>query len=69
MKKQSRTVRRRRQSTSPSPRHLPLVEILIDTQGISRPDVRSCWFNSTRPSSRALCEPPRCGLVGYKGHA
>ena len=32
MKKQSRTVRRRRQSTSPSPRHLPLVEILIDTQ-------------------------------------
>ena len=32
MKKPSRTVRRRRQSTSPSPRHLPLVEILIDTQ-------------------------------------
>ena len=32
MKKQSRTVPRRRQSESPSVRHLPLVEILIDTQ-------------------------------------
>ena len=32
MKKQSRTVARRRQSVSPSPRHLPLVDILIDTQ-------------------------------------
>ena len=34
MKKQSRTVPRRRQSESPSVRHLPLVEILIDTQPI-----------------------------------
>ena len=32
MKKQSRTVPRRRQSVSPTPRHLPLVEILIDAQ-------------------------------------
>ena len=32
MKKQSRTVARRRQSESPAPRHLPLVEILVDTQ-------------------------------------
>ena len=32
MKQQSRTVPRRRQSESPSVRHLPLVEILIDTQ-------------------------------------
>ena len=32
MKKQSRTVSRRRQSVSPTPRHLPLVDILIDTQ-------------------------------------
>ena len=32
MKKQSRTVPRRRQSGSPTPRHLPLVDILIDTQ-------------------------------------
>ena len=32
MKKQSRTVPRRRQSVSPTPRHLPLVDILIDTQ-------------------------------------
>ena len=31
MKKQSRTVPRRRQSVSPTPRHLPLVDIL-DTQ-------------------------------------
>ena len=32
MKQQSRTVPRRRQSASPAPRHLPLVEILVDTQ-------------------------------------
>ena len=32
MKKQSRTVPRRRQSVSPTPRHLPLVDILIDAQ-------------------------------------
>ena len=32
MKKQSRTVPRRRQSESPAPRHLPLVDILVDTQ-------------------------------------
>ena len=32
MKKQSRTVPRRRQSVSPTPRPLPLVDILIDTQ-------------------------------------
>ena len=32
MKKQSGTVPRRRQSVSPTPRHLPLVDILIDTQ-------------------------------------
>ena len=32
MKKQSRTVPHRRQSVSPTPRHLPLVDILIDTQ-------------------------------------
>ena len=32
MKKQSRTVPRRRQSVSPTPRYLPLVDILIDTQ-------------------------------------
>ena len=32
MKQQSRTVTRRRQSASPAPRHLPLVEILVDTQ-------------------------------------
>ena len=32
MKQPSRTVPRRRQSVSPTPRHLPLVDILIDTQ-------------------------------------
>ena len=32
MKQQSRTVTRRRQSESPSVRHLPLVEILMDTE-------------------------------------
>ena len=32
MQKPSRTVPRRRQSVSPTPRHLPLVDILIDTQ-------------------------------------
>ena len=32
MKQQSRTVARRRPSASPAPRHLPLVEILVDTQ-------------------------------------
>ena len=32
MKKPSRTVPRRRQSVSPTPRHLPLVDILIHTQ-------------------------------------
>ena len=31
MKKQSRTVPRRRQSVFPTPRHLPLVDILVDT--------------------------------------
>ena len=37
MKKQSRTVPRRRQSVSPTPRHLPLVDILIDTQARKLP--------------------------------
>ncbi len=32
MRKQSRTVPRHRQSESPVPRHLPLVDILVDTQ-------------------------------------
>ena len=32
MKQPSRTVPRRRQSVSPTPRYLPLVDILIDTQ-------------------------------------
>ena len=32
MKQPSRTVPHRRQSVSPTPRHLPLVDILIDTQ-------------------------------------
>ena len=32
MKKQSRTVVRRDQSDSPGQRHLPLVDILVDTQ-------------------------------------
>ena len=36
MKQQSRTVPRRRQSPSPALRHLPLVDILIDTQPSSR---------------------------------
>ena len=36
MKKQSRTVPRRRQSVAPTPRHLPLVDILIDTQASSK---------------------------------
>ena len=32
MKKQSRTDHRRRQSELPPPRHLPLVDLLVDTQ-------------------------------------
>ena len=32
MKKQSRTGPRHHQSESPVPRHLPLVDILVDTQ-------------------------------------
>ena len=32
MRKQFRTVTRSRQSESPAPRHLPLVDILVDTQ-------------------------------------
>ena len=32
MKKQSRTVPRRRQSVSPMPRPLPLVDLLMNTQ-------------------------------------
>ena len=32
MKQQSRTVRHRHQSAAPEQRHLPLVDILVDTQ-------------------------------------
>ena len=48
MKKQSRTVPRRRQSVSPTPRHLPLVDILIDTQGRAPGAGRRVWPEGAR---------------------
>ena len=48
MKKQSRTVPRRRQSVSPTPRHLPLVDILIDTQAALQEAGRRVWPEGTR---------------------
>ena len=54
MKKQSRTVPRRRQSVSPTPRHLPLVDILIDTQAELQELVVALVHNSRSRSIIAL---------------
>ena len=64
MKKQSRTVPRRRQSVAPTPRHLPLVDILIDTQAelqelvvASGLKVLEAMLEDDRV---AVCGPPVC---------
>ena len=58
MKKQSRTVPHRRQSVAPTPRHLPLVDILIDTQAeLQELVVASGLKVALVHGSRALGEP------------
>ena len=60
MKKQSRTVRRRRQSVSPSPRHLPLVEILMDTQA----ELQELVVASGLKVLEAMLEEDRAAVCG-----
>ena len=71
MKKQSRIVARRRQSASPAPRHLPLVDILIDTQAelqelvvASGLKVLEAMLEEDRD---AVCGPPVCASSGAAG--
>ena len=60
MKKQSRTVPRRRQSESPSVRHLPLVEILIDTQA----ELQELVVASGLKVLEAMLEEDRAAVCG-----
>ena len=60
MKKQSRTVARRRQSVSPSPRHLPLVDILIDTQA----ELQELVVASGLKVLEAMLEEDRAAVCG-----
>ena len=60
MKKQSRTVPRRRQSVSPTPRHLPLVEILIDTQA----ELQELVVASGLKVLEAMLEEDRAAVCG-----
>ena len=60
MKKQSRTVARRRQSVSPTPRHLPLVDILIDTQA----ELEALVVASGRQVLEAMLEEDRTAVCG-----
>ena len=60
MKKQSRIVARRRQSASPTPRHLPLVDILIDTQG----ELQELVVASGLKVLEAMLEEDRAAVCG-----
>ena len=60
MKKQSRTVPRRRQSESPAPRHLPLVEILIDTEA----ELQELVVASGLKVLEAMLEEDRAAVCG-----
>ena len=61
MKKQSRTVTRRRQSESPASRHLPLVEILVDTQV----ELQELVVASGLKVLKATLEEERAAVCGY----
>ena len=61
MKKQSRTVPRRRQSVSPTPRHLPLVDILIDTQA----ELQELVVASGLKVLEAMLEEDRAAVCGH----
>ena len=66
MKKQSRTVPRRRQSVSPTPRHLPLVPSPLRAPRVIRELVSPCAVNVVlgrrvhQPHSSNVClkQPP-----------
>ena len=58
--KQSRTVPRRRQSVSPTPRHLPLVDILIDTQA----ELQELVVASGLKVLEAMLEEDRAAVCG-----
>ena len=60
MKQQSRTVPRRRQSVSPTPRHLPLVDILIDTQA----ELQELVVASGLKVLEAMLEEDRAAVCG-----
>ena len=78
MKQQSRIVARRRPSASPAPRHLPLVEILVDTQaelqelgrGLGPEGARG---HAGRGSGRGVwapvCAPPRAADLSRGAYA
>ena len=61
MKKQSRTVPRRRQSVSPTPRYLPLVDILIDTQA----ELQELVVASGLKVLEAMLEEDRTAVCGH----
>ena len=60
MKKQSRTVPRHRQSASPGPRHLPLVDILLDTQA----ELQELVVASGLKVLEAMLEEDRAAVCG-----
>ena len=60
MKQQSRTVPRRRQSVSPTPRHLPLVDSLIDTQA----ELQELVVASGLKVLEAMLEEDRAAVCG-----
>ena len=60
MKKPSRTVPRRRQSVSPTPRHLPVVDILIDTQA----ELQELVVASGLKGLEAMLEEDRAAVCG-----
>ena len=60
MKQQSRTVPRRRQSVSPTPRHLPLVDILIETQA----ELQELVVASGLKVLEAMLEEDRAAVCG-----
>ena len=63
MQKPSRTVPRRRQSVSPTPRHLPLVDILIDTQAA----LQELVVASGLKVLEAMLEEDRAAVCGPRG--
>ena len=60
MKQQSRTVPRRRRSVSPTPRHLPLVDSLIDTQA----ELQELVVASGLKGLEAMLEEDRAAVCG-----